>query len=303
MRYKWMIVLVVLICFASFTVKAMSSHPKNVKGDYEVINYNGNNNIQLIKKFNIPQFKNTKRDILVYLPTDYQQSQKRYPVLYMHDAQNLFTIDSANYGGWKVNKTIDELVRKNQSSGAIVVGVYNDGSNRVEEYSPWEYESPYFQVKNPLGDEYIKFIINDLKPYIDQNYRTLAAREHTGIAGSSMGGLISFYAGIKYQSVFSKVGVFSPYFITKKEKIKQAYIDAKEISKKQDMKFYFYVGGQEFGDENYDEKYVEATVEMYELLKRVGFSKEELKLDVDQKAIHNEKYWAKYFSKAFRWLY
>ncbi|WP_018247297.1 alpha/beta hydrolase [Orenia marismortui] len=281
---------------------SINSDEKIVDG-YVVKEYQGISNLELIKDFDIPQFKGVKRDLLVYLPVGYKESNKRYPVLYMHDAQNLFTIDSANYGGWQINKTLERLIAEDRTEGVIIVGVYNDGSNRASEYSPWEYWLFYNKIKNPLGEEYVDFIVNKLKPYIDKNYRTLSDRENTGIAGSSLGGLISFYAGLRYQNVFSKIGVFSPYFTAEKAKIKEVYNFSKKVGKRENMKICFYVGGKEFGRTEYDKNYLEATKEMYNLLKDIGFDENELRLLVDKKAVHNERYWAKYFPEIFLWLY
>ncbi|MGB9796673.1 alpha/beta hydrolase [Fervidobacterium gondwanense] len=163
-------------------------------------------NIKLIKDFYSPELGN-KRDIIIYLPPDYEISDNRYPVLYMHDGQNIFD-ESTSFAGveWKADESAQELIKNGVIKPIIIVGIYNTGAERINEYSPWN-DSNYGGGK---GDLYAQFIINTLKPYIDVNFRTLSDRENTAILGSSMGGLISLYIGIKYNGVFSKIGAMSP---------------------------------------------------------------------------------------------
>src|SRR5690606_36165183 len=141
------------------------------------------------------------------LPPDYETSAKYYPVLYMHDGQNLFDVRTSFSGEWKVDEHLDSLFLLGDP-GCIVVGIDNGGTNRINEYSPWV--NP--QYGGGQGDQYIEFLIETLKPYIDQNYRTLPDAEHTGIMGSSMGGLISYYGGLTNQNVFGRIGAFSSSF-------------------------------------------------------------------------------------------
>ena len=130
----------------------------------------------------------------------------------MHDSQNLFDNYYSFAGEWGIDETLNSLFNAGDY-GCIVVGVDNGGVERINEYSPWVNAS----YGGGDGDKYARFIVETLKPYIDQNYRTSPEREKTGIMGSSMGGLISFYIGLKYQEVFSKIGIFSPSFWFSKE--------------------------------------------------------------------------------------
>ncbi|MGC9771403.1 alpha/beta hydrolase-fold protein [Fervidobacterium islandicum] len=163
-------------------------------------------NIKLIKDFYSPELGN-KRDIIIYLPPDYETSDERYPVLYMHDGQNIFDA-STSFSGveWGADESAEELIKKGLMRPIIIVGIYNTGAERINEYSPWV-DSSYGGGK---GDLYAKFIVNTLKPYIDEHFRTLPDRENTAIMGSSMGGLISLYIGFEYNDVFSKIGAMSP---------------------------------------------------------------------------------------------
>lgn len=145
----------------------------------------------LADSFSMPHL-NRKRRIWIYLPPDYESSQKKYPVIYMHDGQNLFDNKTSFSGEWGVDETLNQLFEQGDY-GAIVVGIDNGGNKRLDEYSPW---------KNPMygggdGDEYIDFIKYSLKPCIDQHFRTQTDPQNTCLWGSSMGGLISAYGVIK----------------------------------------------------------------------------------------------------------
>ncbi|WP_454441984.1 alpha/beta hydrolase [Vibrio bathopelagicus] len=178
----------------------------------------------LIDEFLIPQLNRT-RTLRIYLPAGYRQSEQAYPVLYMHDGQNVFEESTATYGMcWDARTTLDEMQRLGQLSGLIVVAIDSsnelDSMGRYNEYSPWKAHQDIKEmgVGDELlkfggeGDEYMAFICQTLKPYIDQTYRTKPSREFTYLAGSSMGGLISLYGGSLYQDTFGVLGVFSPAF-------------------------------------------------------------------------------------------
>ena len=160
----------------------------------------------IIDEFFIPQLNRT-RTLRIFLPARYHQAEHAYPVLYMHDGQNVFEKSTATYGMcWDAQTTLDEMQRLGKLSGLIVVAIDSshelDGMERYNEYSPWRanQEIKELGVGDELlkfggeGDEYMAFICHTLKPYIDQTYRTKPNREFTYLAGSSMGGLISLYA-------------------------------------------------------------------------------------------------------------
>lgn len=156
--------------------------------------------------FESPQFGNA-RTILVYLPPGYaDRPNERYPVLYMHDGQNIF-YGKTSFAGveWGVDETAQRLIEAGRLPPVIVVGIYNN-AQRFAEYTPW----PDALRGGGDGDKYLAFIADTLKPFIDQTYRTRPEREHTAIAGSSLGGLISLYAACKRPDVFGRAGVVSP---------------------------------------------------------------------------------------------
>jgi predicted alpha/beta superfamily hydrolase len=151
-----------------------------------------------------PQLNN-QRDILVYLPPSYATGEQRYPVLYMQDGQNLFDNATSFAGEWGVDETM-ELLSRELGLEAIVVGIPNMGQQRLNEYSP--FVDPHLGGGN--GRAYTTFITNTLKPLIDRDFRTLPDKVHTGIMGSSMGGLISLYAFFQQPHTFGFAGVMSP---------------------------------------------------------------------------------------------
>ena len=168
----------------------------------------------LAQAFAMPQLGRARR-VLVYLPTDYvAQPGRRYPVLYLHDGQNAFD-DATSYGGeWGIDETLDQLRKAGQdATGSIVVAVDNGNEFRSDEYIPWRSEALKGQPHpGGQGSAYVDFLVLTLKPYVDAHYRTRPEAAHTSIAGSSLGGLISVYAALKYPRVFGEVGAFSPAF-------------------------------------------------------------------------------------------
>jgi len=148
------------------------------------------------------------RDVLVWLPPGYGESEARYPVLYMHDGQNLFEPETAFNPGehWRVGETATELIAAGRIEPLIVVGIYNTGEARVDEYTP----TGDHKLGGGHADDYGTMIIEELKPLIDRAYRTLPDAEHTGIAGSSLGGLVSLHLGFTHPAVFTKIAALSP---------------------------------------------------------------------------------------------
>ena len=168
------------------------------------------------------------RDIIVWFPPGYKRTRnadKHYPVLYMHDGQNVIDPKTSFAGkDWRVDETIVKLSKSRKMHEIIVVGIYNT-KERLEEYSYSE-----------KGKKYLRFIVEELKPYIDKHFRTLKGREDTAIMGSSMGGLISFIAGWKYDEVFSMVGCLSSSFYHDNEKVFELVKNYEGLRKK--VKFY-----------------------------------------------------------------
>jgi predicted alpha/beta superfamily hydrolase len=151
-----------------------------------------------------PQLGN-RRDLYVYLPPSYDRGDARYPVIYMHDGQNLFDDAISYVGEWQVDETLEAL--SIEGLEAIVVGIPNKNKRRLDEYGP--FRDQRLGVGGG-GDAYLAFLVETIKPLIDRDFRTLPAREDTGIMGSSMGGLISLYGFFRHPETFGFAGVMSP---------------------------------------------------------------------------------------------
>ena len=230
-----------------------------------------------------------KRRVWIYLPTSYDTSSKSYPVVYMHDAQNLFDQSLSYSGEWEVDETLDRLENSHELE-LIIVGIDNGGSERIDEYTPWEI--PEYPSKQQ-GDAYIRFIKENLKPFIDKNYRTQSNREQTAIMGSSLGGLISYYAALQYPETFGKAGIFSPSF----EMVKKSLGFAKDHGNLKDSKIYFMAGNKE------SEQMVAKMSQTIQLMIASGFPENNIKSKVVQEGEHNEKLWREEFEPAIIWLF
>jgi len=200
------------------------------------------NVIIMDEDFYMPQFDRNRR-IWLYLPPNYDSTTDSYPVLYMHDGQNLFDAATSFAGEWEVDETLNDLYDEGKAV-PIVVGIDNGGGDRIDEYTPW----PHPQYGGGDGALYAEFIVETLKPYIDENFRTKPEQEFTGVMGSSLGGLISHYIGLKYQGVFSKAGVFSPSYWFNDSIYDFTYLAGKQ----EDMKIYI-MGGTNEGSGLVDE--------------------------------------------------
>ena len=230
-----------------------------------------------------------KRKIWIYLPPGYENSDKDYPVLYMHDGQNLFDGSTSFTGEWEVDETLDQL-SESRSLELIVVGIENDGPERIHEYTPYELTSYASRVE---GAAYVRFITEVLKPYVDVNYRTLTDREHTGIMGSSLGGLISFYAAMEFEETFGMAGVFSPSF-----QLIDPDIPREEIIKPLPRtRMYLMCGDLE--SEQMEPEMHKMVREMIDM----GFEADNLRAEVVAGGKHNEELWQKEFERAVKWLF
>ncbi len=230
-----------------------------------------------------------ERTLRLYLPPSYETSPgKRYPVIYMHDAQNLFD-DATSYAGeWGVDETLDAFART-RGFEAIVVGIDNGGEERIHELSPWA--NPKYGPAQ--GEQYMAFVVDNVKPFIDARYRTLPDRSNTAIAGSSMGGLISHYALLRYPQVFGKAAIFSPSYWFSGE----VYAQTQAHPWPADARVYFYIGGRE-GDES-----VPDVQRMLQVVSAPAHPPQAVALRIDPAAQHNERAWRAEFPLAVAWLF
>jgi predicted alpha/beta superfamily hydrolase len=154
------------------------------------------------------RFLRNQRDLIVYLPTGYEeQPGRRFPVLYLHDGQNLFDGATSFIPGmdWHVGQTADQFIGSGAVEPLIIVGMYNTKA-RIREYTPTHVP----KLGGGRADRYAKFLIDEVKPFIEREYRTLSGPERTGIGGSSLGGLVSLYLGLKFSHIFGKIAALSP---------------------------------------------------------------------------------------------
>jgi len=155
------------------------------------------------------RFLERSRDLVVYLPPGYDdEPERRFPVLYMHDGQNLFDPDTAFVRGqhWRLGEMADMLIAEGRVEPLIIVGVYHTGHGRVHEYTP----TKDARIGGGQARLYGRLLVDELKPFIDERYRTEPGRERTGLGGSSLGGLVSMYLGLRHADVFGRLAVMSP---------------------------------------------------------------------------------------------
>lgn len=149
-----------------------------------------------------------KRRIYFYLPSDYEDGNERYPVLYMFDGHNVFFDGDATYGKcWGMKEYMD---RENPALIIVAVECNHEGNHRLSEYTPWAFTARGLGRIQPKGQEYMDWLVQVVKPMVDRRFRTKPQREYTYICGSSMGGLMSLYAICRYNHVFSKAAALSP---------------------------------------------------------------------------------------------
>jgi len=229
-----------------------------------------------------------RRRIWIYLPPGYDTSQARYPVLYLHDGQNVFDAATSFAGEWQADETLNRLA-KEDGLRLIAVAIDNGGEHRLNEYSPWLNE----QYGGGEGADYLHFIVNHLKPYIDSLYRTRSGREDTGILGASMGGLISLYAAIEYQEVFGMAGILSPALWFSEECLAHAAREGRQHP----LRFYLMAGCEE-GQNVVDDLHA-----LGQTLQLAGFDKQEQFVVTHADGDHSEWYWAREFEDVVRWLF
>jgi len=248
-----------------------------------------NSNVHIIDEvFEMPSLDRTRK-IRVYLPPSYSTTNEEYPVLYMHDAQNLFDDSTAYISEWGVDEILNEIAQEGGQE-IIVVGIDNNGETRMNEYSPWE-NSRFGKAE---GEAYIDFVVNVIRPFVEKNYRIKEGVESTGVGGSSMGGLISHYAIFKYPDVFGLAMIYSPSYWYAPEPLlsfttRSDFPDSHKLD--------FLVGGKE------GQMMVNPTKEMFELMVEQNHKRENLRFNLIEEGEHNERFWRSQFKESILWLY
>ncbi len=241
--------------------------------------------------FTLP-YNHQEKQVRVMLPKTYKQSNQSYPVLYMHDGKNLFhKRESYANSTWGVRKALREK--------EIILVAIDNSEDRIQEYIP--FRRPYLDNIENYGDQYMQWLVYELKPFIDNSYRTLSKRENTYIAGSSLGGLISAYAISKYRAVFSIAGIFSLAVVDYWQELKEIM---NRYPLADDSKVFIQVGTHEVYDYekkkldlNASQVYLNQTLQYYQELLRLGLPYENIYLNIEIDAKHNEKAWKEAFPK------
>jgi predicted alpha/beta superfamily hydrolase len=239
------------------------------------------------EEFEIPQL-NKKRKVWALLPHDYQVSSERYPVMYLQDAQNLFN-EKSPFGNWEIDKKL-AVMAEYKIGKVIVIAIEHGEGERLLEYNVGN-----TKLGQGQGKQYIRFLTETLKPFVDKNFRTKIEREHTGIGGSSMGGLISIFAGIMYPEIYGKLMIFSP-SLWVVPKINLSFLDLYEP---QDFRIYLYAGGDESAT------MVEHVKKFKKKLENKDRYEEKMRvqLSINPHGKHSENYWSDEFPKAIEWLF
>lgn len=241
-----------------------------------------------------------ERRVWVCLPQAYAGGAEHYPVLYMHDGQNLFRDEDASYGmAWRIGDYLDQ-----HGPELIVVGIEcsHEGLQRLDEYAPWPnpdlIKSLFGESFGATGGEgraYIDWVARELKPLIDQRYRTLP--EQTAMAGSSMGGLISTYAACAYPSIFRRVASLSSAYWFNQPEI-EALIRSSDLSAVE--RFYMDVGTNEWTVTIDPAAYVRSSEAVHPLL---AAKIERVEFAIIEGAEHNERSWSARLPQLFAFLY
>lgn len=241
------------------------------------------------EEFYIPQL-DRYRKVWALLPYDYYISDKKYPVLYLQDAQNLFNEGSA-YGNWEIDKKLSILAEYGRGD-VIVIAVEHGSEDRIKEY--------IFDNDNVAngseGKKYIRFVTDTLKPFIDEHYRTKKDRENTGIGGSSLGALISLYSGFLYPEVYSKLLIFSP----------SLWIEPNNNFPMMSFRVPFKTKIYLYGGEKEGSKMVKRIQVFENYLKRwekKNLFDFEFKTNINPDGEHSEFYWSQEFPRAIEWLF
>lgn len=248
----------------------------------------------LIKHEQFPsRFLRNRRDLIVYLPPGYdEQPQRRYPILYLHDGQNLFDGATSFIPGmdWHVGQTADECIRSGVAEPLLIVGMYNTKA-RIREYTPTHVP----KLGGGRADRYAKFVIEEVKPFIEREYRTLPGPQNTGIGGSSLGGLVSLYVGLKMPQIFGKIAGLSP-SVWWNQRVMNRF--ASEYQAQVRPRIWLDVGTREGG------RTVQDVEQFRDVLLQKGWRlNEDLHYERIEGAEHNEAAWAKRVGPFLQFLY
>ena len=276
------------VLFCAILGTASAQKPHTIVGD-----------VRVHKLFH-SRILNNDRDVLVYLPPGYDADKhKRYSVLYLHDGQNLFDGATSYIPGeeWRVDENAQLLISEHKVEPLIIVGINNMGSERLNEYTPVADD----KYKGGKGELYGRMLVEELKPFVDSTYRTRRDAKHTGLGGSSLGGLISLYLALKYPDVFGRVAVISPSVWFANHEIVH-FVDG--LNAKRRLRIWLDIGTREGRDnEEAARSTTDARMLRDSLIKKGWRVGEDLKYFEAEGAEHNERAWAARLEPVLEYLF
>jgi predicted alpha/beta superfamily hydrolase len=253
-----------------------------------------------LHEFHSRIFQNT-RFLRVWLPPGYDDPanrNRRYPALYLNDGQNLFEAAISFTGvEWQVDETSDRLIREGVVPPMIIVGIDNGGKDRHREYMPYRSLQP--MRLRVLGSRYADFLIREVMPFIDRDYRAAPGAQNTGLGGSSLGALIALYTAASRPNAIGRLLLESPSLWASNRQI----IRQSRKIKRWPERIFLATGTAEAGRKDKDQSMVDDVTELAAILRRAGLDDQRLKLVVDEGALHHESAWAKRFPDALTFLF
>ncbi len=253
-----------------------------------------------LHEFQSRVFRNT-RFLRVWLPPGYddvENAGRPYPVLYLNDGQNLFEAATSFTGvEWQVDETADRLIREGAVAPMIIVGIDNAGKDRIREYMPHRSMNP--MMLRVQGRFYPDFLMKEVMPFVERNYRVAAGPENTGLGGSSLGGLIALYTAMVRPGVIGRLLVESPSLWASN---RQAIKESRSV-RIWPERIYLGVGTAEGGSAERSRSVVDDVRELAAILRRAVLSERRLRLVIKDGAGHNEAAWADRFPEALRFLF
>jgi len=253
-----------------------------------------------VHEFRSRIFRNT-RMLRVWLPPGYNRPEnqdRRYPVFYLNDGQNLFDPATAYSAvDWQAGRTADRLFHEGTIPPMIIVGIDNAQKDRAREYLP--YRSLHPSILRPQGKRYPDFLMNEVAPFVGERYRIAKGAANTGLGGSSLGAIISLFTAIDCPGVFGRLLLESPsLFISNRQLLRRS-----RAFREWPARVFMAIGTREAGSDHRDRKTVEDVRELEHILRRAGLGSDRLRVKIDEGATHNEGEWAKRFPEALAFLF
>lgn len=309
-------ILFLILAFLAVTGNSQNQEDKNINA--QVLENAVLAGGKLIRVSNFPSKNIVPRPVDVWLPENYS-STKKYAVLYMHDGQNLFDATTTwNKQEWMVDEIATKLLNEGMTRDFIVVGIHNIPKIRWQDLYPEkamdflskkDKEAIFEEAKknnfstNLKGDEYLKFLVEELKPYIDVTYSVYTNKQNTFVAGSSMGGLMSMYAVAEYPEIFAGAACFSTHWVganpKENNKLPEAifnYLEA-NLPDSETHKMYF-----DYGNQTLDAFYPQYAPRVDSIFKNSGYDDANFKNLFFEGTDHSEKSWQKRLELPFTFL-